>query len=204
MTTYTWQQFLVGCILLATAALEAVWVTLLNDFDKLDKSGLSYTSTRNLVLVATILLGNIIFMSFLKTVTHTHTTQGPFYAGLLASQALISSALVTVAFWDAWSNDASYEQYYGKLTFGVLQSTRWQLTSFVASWACTGFVMALAFDRRINEDKNQEAAQYAEAKRRQVPAPTRARAPASVYYGDQPQFYVPQAAPLGRVVRYYE
>jgi hypothetical protein len=199
---YVWQQFVVGVVLLALAALDAVWASLLTDFDALVKPNLVYTSSRNLVLVATLLVGNIIFMSLLKVVTLTRQTQGPVYAGALSSQALVSSALVTVAFYDAWQNNALYAPYYSQLSFGVLKNYQWQLAAFTLSWATTGFVLAIAMDHKISDEKNDDAYHAShEAKKRPplIAQPQRSRAPPSAYHhGQDVHYYVPQPAPLSR------
>lgn len=158
MTTgYTLQKFFVGVVLLGTDALLAVWTVLLNDVDKLaaatPPSG-AYRSTRNYVLVATVLLANIGFLLFLKMVTHSQATCGPFYAGLLASQALLSAAFVHVAFLDAWIGDATYAPYYSNLGMDLLSGMRLQLACMVMSWTIAGFVCAVCFDRQIPIDTN--------------------------------------------------
>lgn len=154
---YTVQKFLVGIVLLGTDALLAVWTVLLNDVDKLaaatPPSG-AYRSTRNYVLVATLLLVNIGFLLFLKQVTQSQATCGPVYAGLLASQALLSAAFVHVAFIDAWIGDAAYAPYYSHLAIDLLSGLRLQLACLVLSWTIAGFVCAVCFDRHIALDTN--------------------------------------------------
>jgi hypothetical protein len=155
------QQFIVGTFLLVTCALLAVWTVLLNDFDKLvadtPPPG-EYRSTRDFVLAAALLLGNIVFMSFVKMVTRAKATQGPLYAGLLASQVWVAAAFVHIAYWEAWANDALYAPFYGRLTFNIMSGLRLQLTCLVLSWANAGFVCAVAFDHRIGLDKTADAA----------------------------------------------
>jgi hypothetical protein len=156
-TTYTVQKFIVGVVLLGTVALLAVWTVLLNDFDKIvDAASPSVThrSTRNYVLVATLLLVNIGFLSLLKVVTRSTATCGPLYTGLQASQALLSAAFVHVAFMDAWINDATYAPYYSQLAIDLLRGLRLQIACLVLSWTTAGFVCAACFGRHIAIDTN--------------------------------------------------
>jgi hypothetical protein len=156
-TAYTVQKFVVGVVLLGTAALLAVWTVLLTDFDKLVAAtppSVAYRSTRNYVLVATLLLVNIGFLALLKVVTRSHATCGPIYTGLLASHSLLSAAFVHVAFMDAWTGDATYAPYYSHLAINLLSGLRLQLACLVLSWTTAGFVCAVCFDRNISADSN--------------------------------------------------
>lgn len=165
-TAYTVQKFLVGVVLLGTGGLLAVWTVLLTDVDKLVAAtppSVAHRSTRNYVLVATLLLGNIVILSLVKVVTRSLATCGPIYTGLLASQALLSAALVHVAFVDAWTSDATYAPYYSHLAINILSGLRLQLACLVLSWTTAGFVCAVCFDRHIAIDTNacDTSARYA-------------------------------------------
>ena len=160
-TAYSVQKFLGGVALLGTGALLAVWTVLLNDFDKLIAATPppgAYRSTRNYVLVATLLIANIGFLSLLKVVTRSTATCGPIYTGLLVSQALLSAAFVHVAFMDAWIGDATYAPYYSHLAINLLSGLRLQLACFVLTWTTAGFVCAICFDRHIAPDTSNHDA----------------------------------------------
>jgi|694.fasta_scaffold19622_1 hypothetical protein len=156
-TAYAIQKFFVGVVILGTAALLAVWTVLLTDLDKLATATPptdAYRSTRNCVLLATLLLGNIVFLSLLKAVTRTTATCGPLYTGLVASQGLLSAAFVHVSFMDAWISNATYEPYYSNLSINLLSGLRLQLACLVLSWTTAGFVCALCFERHFAPDSN--------------------------------------------------
>ena len=163
------QYVFITIVILTTVAVEATWTALLSDFDSIDKGGLVYNSTRNVVMVATILLGNIVIMSFLSDVMRVRVVQGPLYTGVLVAQAFISSALVLLACVDAWVNDAAYEPYYSQVsglrslserlltargygrlpqvTFGALKSMQLQVACLILSWISTGFICVTTFDK---------------------------------------------------------
>jgi hypothetical protein len=147
---YSVQQLFTGLVVLSTAALLAVWTVLLSELDKLASSTPSvgtYRSTRDFILAATFMVGNIILMAFVKAISHSSSIHGPFYGGIIVMQAILASTFSFLAFFEAWSNASTYMPYYSSLTFDMLSGVRLQLTCVVLTCATVGVVISSLFDK---------------------------------------------------------